>query len=67
MEGDLFHSPMPEKVSLQGSADFFVNVSFEEPKDKNLTVGGKKYACIDSGLFHSWYLNFSNGKLTQDM
>jgi hypothetical protein len=55
MEGDLFQSPMPEKVSLQGSADFFVNVSFEEPKDKIKSHSWReKYACFDSGLFHSW-------------
>jgi hypothetical protein len=50
MEGDLFHSPMPEKVSLQGSADFFVNVSFEEPKDKNLIVGGKSMPVLTAGF-----------------
>jgi hypothetical protein len=52
-----FIPSMPEKVSLLGSADFFVNVSFDEPKDfscieedKNLIVGGKNMPVLTAGF-----------------
>jgi hypothetical protein len=57
MEGDLFHSPCRKRFHSRDQQTFFVNVSFEEPKDfscveeeKNPIVGGKNMPVLTAGF-----------------